>query len=498
MKFFNKKANDDTEKTSKTPFYKKRSFKFGSMSTAFTAVFVVIVIVINIGISVLAARYPISIDLTKSGSYKLSSETINYLKKVNKPITIKIFATQSEMEGMSELTNPTKIIEQYPLYNKNISIQFIDYDKNPTAVAAYSSESISQYDLIVTTLGSDNKEHYKHISASDLLVTNTDSSTGSTTVTGNQAEQQIDSALDYITTTTLPTIVFTKGHDEATSTYYQNLLKTSNYSIKEVNVGTTAIDSNASAIAIVAPQNDFTSSEISKLDTFLKNGGKYGKNVFIFLDPRLKKLPNLEEYISEWGIKAESGLVYDQTNSFDNNLIDPAASSVDTTVAGSNISQNIGTDMRIARPLTLLFDTKDVRKTTAVIKTSDSSALLTNLSGSPSSSDKKGPFTVMALSAWSSSDGSGKSNMVVSGSYEMMNQDLLSATNKNNAKVLVGIANTLNNKKSTITIASKTNNSSQLTLTTGQRTVIVVLFMFVIPLVILLLGLLQFLRRRHL
>jgi ABC-type uncharacterized transport system involved in gliding motility auxiliary subunit len=486
----------------KTPIYKRRSFKYGSMATAFIAIFVVIVLLVNIGLSVLTARYPISIDLTKSHAYDITSTTMKFLDNIKQPITIKVFATQSEMEGSSDLVTPMKIIEQYPKYNKNISIQYIDFNKNPTAVAQYSDSNIAEGDIVVTTTGSDGKEHYKYIANSDLLITNTDQTTGQQTVEGNQAEQQIDSAIQYVTSTTHPTVLFTSGHNEADSSSLQTLLKSSNYDIQTVDTATSAISESASAIAIVAPSVDFSSQEITKIDTFLKNGGNYGKTAFIFLDPRLKKLPNIDEYASTWGIQVDSGVVYDETNSFDNTATDPVASTVDADTVGKNVSSSIGTDVRIAMPLTLLFDSKDVRATKSVIQTGDTSAVLLNLSGKPSSADKKGPFTVMALATWGQSENSNgdiqKSNLVVSGSYEIADSDLLAATNKNNAKVLVGITDTLTAKAPSINVPSKLNDSSQLTLTTAQRLVIALLFLLVIPLLILALGLFQWLRRRHL
>lgn len=496
--FGKKVRNTEGENADRVPVYKKRSFKYGSLATVFTAIFVAVVILLNIGLSALSSKVSLSVDLTKSKDYGLSSTTTNYLKNLKQNIVIKVFATKAQMEGETDLTTPTKIMEQYPYASSKITIDFIDYDKNPTAVAQYSDEDIQQGDIIVSTTDASGKEHYKKLGYSDLLVQSTDQETQQTETTGNKAEQQIDSAIDYVTSTSIPTILVTQGHSEADSSSLQNLLKTGNYNVKTVNLATTAIDSSASGIAIVAPQSDFTTQEISSLDKFLKNDGKYGKSVYIFFDPRLKQLPNLEEYVSEWGIKVDDGAVYDKTNSADNNSFNPIASDVDTSVAGSDISTTVSTAVRITRPLTLLFDTKDVRTTKAVITTSSTSQLLTNLSGTTSSSDKKGPFTVMALSTWTSSDGSSKSNMIVSGSYEMTDSDLLSATNMNNSKVLLGIVNNLTGKKSSINVAAKTTQASTLSLTTAQRGIIVVIFMILIPLAVLGIGLAQWLRRRHL
>lgn len=490
-------ANTSKPNNSNVSFYKKRSFKYGSMATAFTAIFIAIVILVNFALTLLSEKYPLSIDLTKSKDYGISQTTIDYLAKVKQPIAIKVFATKDQMESQSELVTPMKIIQQFPKYCSNISIQYLDYDKNPTAVSKYSSENINQYDIVVETT-TNGKDRYKHISYYDLLITTTDTSTYQTTVVGNKAEQEIDSALDYVTSTNLSTVLFTEGHDEVDSSSLQDLYKDGNYDVQTVNTATSAIDSKASSLVIVAPQTDFSDGEIDKIDKFLKNDGKFGKNIFIFLDPRCPTLPKLEEYMSEWGIKAETGVIYDTKNSFDNNPFDPAATNLDTGTVGSSVSTGVGTDVKIARPLTIMFDSKNSRTVTSVIKTNDTSKLLKDLSGQPSDGDKKGPFTVMSRTIWASSDNTTKSNMIVSGSYEITDSDLLNASNKNNSKVLLGIADTLMEKESAVSVSMKYNTSSQLDLLTSQRYIIILLFIVIIPLAILVLGLVQWLRRRHL
>lgn len=493
------KASESANKKSRFEFTKKRSFRFGSMATAFTAVFVAIVILINVGLTIIAQKYPISVDLTKDKNYNLSQQTIEYIQKLKQPITIKVFATKSQMEGSIDYAGPMKIIEKFPQYSDKISIQYIDYDKNPTAVAAYNKENINQGDIVVSATDSNNTEHYKHILSSDLLIEQYNSSAGKYEILGNKAEQEIDNAIDYVTSTDHPKVLFTEGHDEANSTSFQSLLRDSNYEVESVNTATSAIDENADALVIVAPSADFSSTEIDKIDKFLKNDNKFGKNIFIFLDPRCPELPNLEEYITEWGVKVEKGVIYDNTNSFGNKF-DPVASSVNSDVVGDDVSTDIGTDVRIARPLTTLFDAKGAREVKKVIQTGASSQLLEDISGSTSSSDKAGPYTAMTLTTWSSSGGTTltKSNMIVSGSYEILDNDLLTASNKNNSKVLISIANKLMEKEATITVPSKYNQATSLSMTLVQRGVVAVIFILIIPLAILIAGLVTWLRRRHL
>lgn len=484
-----------TEK--KESFVHKRSFRFGSMATAFTAIFVVIVILINVALTLLSQRFNLTLDLTNQKNYDLSADTIKYIGKIKQPVTIKVFATEAQYLAISYYVAPAKIMEQYHKYNPEINIEWIDTDKNPTAASVYKNETVSTGDVVVTTKGPDNKELYKYISGNDLVITQTDSSTGSQSVVGNKTEEQIDSALDYVTSTVHPTIAFTTGHNEGDASAYQSLLKNANYNITSVNTTSSKIDQSASAIAIVCPQVDFSSAEITKIDNFLKNGGKYGKNIFVYLDPRYDNLKNLDEYLSEWGVKVGSGVIYDGTNSFDNDIYSPISTDVDTATAGSNISSNIGTDLKVCRPLTVLFDTKGARTAKSIINTQDTSKLV-NINKAPSGSDKSGPFAAMTLSTWSDNTGANKSNMIVSGSYELLDADVLNSPSKNNANVLIGINNTLMAKKSAVNVQDKYDETTSLNLTTMQRNVIMVIFVIVIPIILIALGFVIWFRRRHL
>jgi ABC-2 type transport system permease protein len=489
-------SSPQPQKEKKASFVHKRSFRFGSMATAFTAIFVVIVILVNVALTLLSQRFNLTLDLTNQKNYDLSADTLKYISKIKQPVTIKVFATEAQYLAISYYVTPAKIMEQYHKYNPEISIQWVDTDKNPTAASVYKNETVSTGDVIVTTTGSDNKEHYKYISGSDLLITETDSSTYSTSVVGNKTEQQIDSALDYVTSTVHPTIAFTSGHNEGDASAYQSLLKNANYTITTVNTTSTKIDESASAIAIVDPQVDFSATEITKIDTFLKNGGKYGKNIFIYLDPRYDNLKNLDEYMSEWGISVGKGVIYDSSNSFDNDIYSPISTDVDTDTAGSNISSNIGTDVKVCKPLTVLFSSKSLRTAKSIITTADTSKLV-NIDKAPANSDKSGPFTAMTLSTWSDSTGENKSNMVISGSYEILDSDVLNSASKNNAKVLIGISDTLLAKKSAVSIENKYDETVTLGLTTLQSNVMVIIFI-VILIILLALGFIVWLRRRHL
>ena len=291
--------NLSADEPKKTSLFARRSFRYGSMATVFTVVFIAIVVLLNVLVSFLSDKYPLSIALTSNQRYKLSAKSIQYVKTIKDKVSITVLADESAYLSSSEYAPCAKIMEQYPKYNSNISISFVNLTKNPTFQSNYAKETLETGDIIVAS-GS----KYKHIAINDLLQSSTDQSTGQNQVTGDQTEQQLDSALQYLTTTNLPTVMFTTGHSEPSSTDSSNteaaglqaLLTKNNYKIETKDIATDGIDKDASAVVIVDPKADFSAAEIKALDEYLNNGGKMGKNLYVFYDPQQGSLPNLEAY----------------------------------------------------------------------------------------------------------------------------------------------------------------------------------------------------------
>lgn len=496
-----KKKNTDDETEKKVSLFARRGFRYGSMATVFTVVFIAIVVLFNVLVSFLSNKYPMSVDLTANHSYKLSSDTLKFIKKVHQKITITVLADENAYQG-SSYASCLKLMQKYPQYNSDISVNFVNLTKNPSFESQYPKESLADYDIIVSS-GS----KYKHIASTDLLQTTTDETTGEETVTGDQTEQKIDSAIEYVTSENLPVVMFTSGHSEVDSTGVQNLLTQNNYNVETKNIATDGIDSKAVALVIVEPKADFSADEIKKIDAFLTNGGQMGKSLYVFFDPQQSTLPNIEDYTKEWGLQVEKGVIYDQTNAFAGSLFQPIEGSTDSGTVGS-LASDMHADLAVARPITLLYQSKDVRTTTAVVSTMDTARLWNPPVVSsqsvqtfqPSSSDKKGPFTVIAKSVKSGTynNNSVTSNVVVSGSTEFLDQTLLAQSNLTNADIVLNTFNNLGGIKSDINIVAKDKTAKTLNMTQAQVKFLEILFLAVLPIAVLLCGFAVWFRRRHL
>ena len=65
-----------------------KKFKHGSLATAITAIFIAIIVVVNIVVALLIDRFDWKIDLTANQIYQVTDQTEEYLKNYNEKVTI--------------------------------------------------------------------------------------------------------------------------------------------------------------------------------------------------------------------------------------------------------------------------------------------------------------------------------------------------------------------------------------------------------------------------
>ena len=98
------------------------------------------------------------------------------------------------------------------------------------------------------------------------------------------------------------------GYGETENTVLQNLLKTNSYVIESVNITLTdKISEDYDFVFMFGPDKDYSVADINKLDTWLDNSGKFGKNLVYVGNPKLGDSPNIDGLLDQWGLKVEKG-----------------------------------------------------------------------------------------------------------------------------------------------------------------------------------------------
>lgn len=353
-----KKSNTETAK--KKPF-SSRAFKRGSLSLIFVAVAVVAVILLNVVVTALSNRYPFSLDLTAGKDYtiELEKEHEDFIKSIATDIEITVCAAEGDFSDggnfaysmvntlqladnyygtVQEVTNKyarqtALFIKTFAAMNDRIKVEFRDANSVTDFAAVksqYPNETLSYGDIIVscshTAENGEAYNRYRIIKISDIFATQADSTLSNYTyypyrITGSTLATEITSALYIVTSEDSIQVAVLGGHGASTTSEensqmagLKSLLVKNNYTFTDIgNLLTDKIPEEADTAVIFRPTADYTADEIAVLSNYLKNDGNYGKNLVYVPSTAQPALPNLEEFLTEWGIQMLPAIAYEDT-----------------------------------------------------------------------------------------------------------------------------------------------------------------------------------------
>ncbi len=267
-------------------FKHSKTFRYGANATVLTALFIVIVIVLNIVVGMMVERFPsMKIDLSANSMFSISDQTKDALSKLSQDVDIFIVQTS---DGESTMYN--EILGRYKELSSHLDYSYINVTKDPSFLQKYAGQLNAAGSLVV-----ESGERFEIVSGSAIY---------GATGRFETAEKTLTNAILAVTNKEKKAIYFTSGHGEGT---YQTLMDIA----EDKYVDSQSIDlkqelpEEATMMIIAGPRTDFTMGEIDAVDTFVKKGG----SLQIYLDPSAPFLTNLYEYIKEWGVEVKNEVV---------------------------------------------------------------------------------------------------------------------------------------------------------------------------------------------
>ena len=252
-----------------------------------TAVSVVAVLAILVGLNYLVIRRDKQWDLTASKSFTLADETTKVLNNLKGPVKVTVYDQPGGFPRFREA------LTRYELASKNVTVEYVDADRQPARVR---EDEVLNYGTVVLNFQG-RKEHVM-----------------------SDREQEITNAFVKVTTGRSMKAYFIEGHGEKNSTGVDrtgfssalDMLKRDNFAVdKLVLAQTPEVPKDASVIVVAGPTADFLPLEIDAIRKYLRAGGK----ALFMLDPlvgaSMRPIPNLEGLLKEWDIKMGHDVVLD-------------------------------------------------------------------------------------------------------------------------------------------------------------------------------------------
>ena len=515
----------EPKKSGKKAFAKAihgKNFKYGSMATIITVVVIVLTILINVGATALVNRYPsLKLDMSTGAKMSLSKdlpETVDTIQhkteiifcttKDNYESTLNGYlAQQIGAEAMNEGTRITTLAEKAAERNANISVRYVDLDENPSFVNNYKNESLDSSKIIVQT-----EYRYRVLALSDLFQQKSSTYQQKTTYYSN-VEYALANALVSTNLDKVPVVAVATGHGETEPTTLTAALKSNNFQVTEINLMTdTEISDEIDVILIAAPTADFTTEQIEMMEKFLNNNGNYGKNILYMTAPTRSPMPNLDAFLADWGMKlGDAGAYLRESNDKRYVVGNPELMLLDVNADDDSCLKAFGkatVGTLLSAPMQLLFDYNSGVSTKALLTTSETAYVVPSGVEDASKYEPKdsdyGKNVVLGYGEKYVSKNNEQlySRVAVCTSVYALNLDLLMSSTFNNKDIALTFFKHMTGTvgdDDQVYIAATEFKSTDMTL--SYSTVNIIgrwIFTILVPLAVLAMGLVIWLRRRHL
>ncbi len=334
-----KSKNTDIQNTNREPKKKlfsarlRRDFRYGTNAVILVAAALVLFVVANLILESFGTE--LTVDMTREKLYSIGEVTDKNLKALDKDI--EIIALYDEVQGASDANcvEVMKILALYDTYDR-VTVSYKDPDKHPglirKTVGEIEASSYSEGDYIVKC-----GDKTRRIASSDMFVYET-VNFFYRQKTGIQVEQKLTSAILFVTSDAYPVIYCDTGHGEKSRSDFTkifNRLEQEGCDVQDLNITEiTTIPKDAAVLVFLSPKKDLTEVEANMIEQWLIQSG--GQIVFCAdEDPTWAPFTNFNRILQEqFGLAINSDVI-SETNS--NNII--ASANSDKAIKGLSVSK---------------------------------------------------------------------------------------------------------------------------------------------------------------
>lgn len=505
----------------------KRHLKYGSLATALTVLFIAAVVLLNVVVTMLFDRFPISLDLTGNNIYSVSEETVNYIKDITLPVEITVMSTEENFRSVSDYTvQCAELLESYAQYNPLITVKYKDLLSNPDFVANYS-QTLGDCDIIVE-LGESDHSRVKIVTLADIINVPEDYSAYLATykstyggyrthtifdsygiIVSSNAEQALTSAIMAVTDANPITAALLKypGAQESDVSGLTGLLDKNGYIITELNIQTDQIGEDVDIIIIPAPKIDYTEVETQKITEWLTNNGELGKHIVYVASTEQGSTPNIDALLFKYGITVEPKVIYETDPDYFSNIQSYTFQQMISEKYKEDIANPyLSLFVPNSRAISTRFTEEDGYYSCERLVESSKGAVLKDMYDTSDSwtadlATEKGSFTSVAMGVYKALNQethiSRFTYVIAVGSDIMLNQTLMSAAQFNNGDFFLSLINELSGKTEGVTIVPKAIKAKGVLVNDTVKNALNLTFAVAIPLIVLVTGTVVWLRRRH-
>lgn len=456
----------------------KRAVSFGINSVFLTLVVLGLLGVINFA----AKQYPKKLDITKNKLHTFSDQSEQIVKGLKSDLKATLFGDFGAREKHRAL------IENYKRLSPQFKFELVDPNKEPTRARTAGIKKMETLML-----------EYQ----------------GRTSKLEEISEEKVTNAIIKLTKDGKQIVCAITGHGEKSLSgteadgfaMVKKGLEDQAYEVKEINLPQEAkIASDCTSILLMGPSRAFFANEIKLIDEYLSQGGRG----VIAIESAVGQADQSKEIVgllNQWGVEVKNALVVDPSaRRLQVDASMPIVSQFNTEhpIAKDGGFQAQGCVFPFSRPIQPAASAPNGIRVEWLAKTSpaawgemDLASVTKGAVQFNASSDLQGPITLgLVITGKKNEKATRDTRLVVFGSSQFANNQF-ARFGLNYDLILNAISWTLEDE-SMISIRAKEDEAGKIELSQGQGTWIALIAVIAVPLIIAILGIVIWVRRKKL
>lgn len=515
----------------------KRSLKHGTMAVILTILFIAGVVVLNVIVSIISDRFDTTADLTDSGIYTLDEATVEYLADLKYDVTVSVMNSEKSFEsGGTYYKSVNELLNKMAMENEHFKLQYLQIDQNPDFTSRFNGETLSENYIVIESADKtrhriltpgeyfscptlrDNLSQYGYPETyiDQYILQYINSSYASQVIEGSNVEQAAVSAMMYVTNDEPVRVAFTEGFGESDSSALSSLLYKNGYDVETIDLKKISeVDKDIDYIVMCAPTMDYDNDSLDRLSAFLDNGGSFGKNLIYIAsmyqpnyaetDEESNSLTHLSAFLAEWGIAVGDSLVFQSNTNYSFGGMEYAhlQEIQDTDYAGNTYGSTLLTYDAYIRPIIQIWEggSKGSVEQEVLVKSHDGAYLrpISTLSQTDfdRSTAESGVFSDVVCAKRIHSTANTYSRVIAFGSDMFVGSTFMNYANSNNQDFMINMFNYISGKTQGTTITAKSFTNVGFEVNEEQANTLAVVLCIVIPVAVIVLGIVIWVRRRH-
>lgn len=489
----------------------RKTIGTGVFSGGMIAIIVAITVFVNLIAGVVSTKSSwASIDVTSQKLFSISEKTKQMLSKLDTDITLYVMSSESAMDDTVK-----KTLDRYKMASNHIKVEYKDTTRYPNFYKDFTDTAPSGGSIIVYN---EKTKKSKVVDYSTIYTSDSSSYyyTGESSASSYDCEGQLDTAISYVRSESTYKVYQIEGHDEAvldssnfgTSNNLTEIIEKYNCeieSVKLINKEKISVD-ECSAVLLLGPEKDYTQDEAKIIINYLKDGG----NAIVGLENTASMgvdKPNFYSILKEFNIEVTDGVIAENNSSYYSPQYGPFyAFAEGITGYASGLTSYVFTPYTAA--MKKGSGESDQLSYTALASTSDDAVLKTDAINSQTyekeKGDKQGPFdTVVCATKTTTEKGEDDevknitSNILVFGSVYSLSDTMDEFVQGSNTQIVNNaFSEYIDTDVETISVPAKSLEAAQLNVTESGSRWFGILISIVVPIIVLIGGIVVWVRRR--